>query len=162
MKVISSKILSIILVLMMAFLFFINLNGAANGVILRSSLENSNSYQKEIIIPNYSFDNDESSTNDVKHIDSVVEEIIIEPLVSGLIFPNTPVDFIVETSGPTPEIVKLFLDTNEPSLNMTYDLSKAVIVLSDDLEGLVSVDPERSSTIFNSRIVYWLGPIPLS
>lgn len=155
MKVISSKFFSVTIVLVAAILFFMNLNTAADGLMIRSTRELEETIVVEISAPKLSLYDDGTSSDGVKHISSTVEDIIIEPLISGRIFPNTPVDFMVETTGPTPEIVTLFLDTNEPSFNVTYDLSKGVVAISDDLLGLVTIDPERSTTIFNSTSKKW-------
>ncbi|MGA1866472.1 MAG: CARDB domain-containing protein [Thermoplasmatota archaeon] len=98
---------------------------------------------------------DEGYSNDLKHITPSIENIEIFSVVEKRIFPHTPVDFVIETKGPSPEMVRLFLDRDQPSLNITYDIAKGTVYLSDDAVPLVTVDLERTSIRYNSSSKYW-------
>ncbi len=106
-------------------------------------------------IPNITPGFSDGQSDEMKHLTASVEDLIVTPKTNDMIFPNIPVDFIVVAKGPTPEKVTLILDRNNPSWKMTYDVPNAAMKVSEDLEGLVSVDAERSTITYNSTSKNW-------
>ena len=97
----------------------------------------------------------DGQSDEMKHLTASVEDLLITPKINDMIFPNTPVDFIVVAKGPTPERIILVIDRNNPSWKITYDVPDAKMTLSEELDGLVRVETERSTITFNSTSKNW-------
>ncbi|MBN1389882.1 MAG: ArsR family transcriptional regulator [Candidatus Thermoplasmatota archaeon] len=146
---------AIVMVIMTAALFVLNLDASAKYTQMVSFRETEQVANQDIDGPIPVNGGIDGSSEDPKHISLSIENIQISSMVNKKIFPNTPVDFIIDTKGPSPEVVTLFLDNNHPSMNITYDLGRNTVLVSESLYDLIRVDMERTSAKFNATSRHW-------
>ncbi|MGA1820508.1 MAG: CARDB domain-containing protein [Thermoplasmatota archaeon] len=154
MRVARARTFAIVMLFMTAFLFLLAFDASGEEVEMISYRDTEQGSYQDFLGP-ISFSSGGGGSDEMKHITIKIENVHINHLMAGRLFPNTPVDFIVETSGPTPERVTLNLDKYQSGMNITLDLNGGAIKVSDGLSGILTVDPQRTQANFNASSRHW-------
>ncbi|MBN1538840.1 MAG: hypothetical protein JW939_01750, partial [Candidatus Thermoplasmatota archaeon] len=149
-----TRTFAIMIVLVAASLIVLNMNASAYWDGRNELGQSRDIYYLGIEGPGL-YGDDEGYSNDLKHVTPSIESINMFSVVEDRVFPHTPVDFVIVTKGPSPEMVRLFLDRDRPSLNITYDIGEGVVYPSDEIASLVVLDHERTTVRFNSSTKCW-------
>ncbi|MGA1792649.1 MAG: CARDB domain-containing protein [Thermoplasmatota archaeon] len=155
MKAARIRTFAIVMLFMTAFLFLLAFDASGEGSQVTSYREIEQDSCQDFLGP-ISFSNGGGGGSDeMKHITTKIENVHISHLIADKVFPNTPVDFIVETSGPTPEKITLNLDMHQNSMNITFDMNGGAIQVSDGLTDIVFVDAQRTQANYNASSRHW-------
>lgn len=159
MKDMVPRTVSLILIMVALMLFFGNIGIDASEVKGVDFL--SVDAPPELNIPIHDFSLD-PNTDANKDIDVNIESITIDQLTNGMIFPNTPVVFDLEISGPKPKYLELWLDSSNEGTRITYDVVSGQIEWSNYLDSYVSVDQQNITLNTNKTNNHWNARFPVT
>jgi len=155
MKAARARTYAVVMTFMTVFLFLLSFNVSGEGSEITSYQQVKQDPYQDFLGPISFSSTGDGGSDDMKHITTNIESIHISHLVADKVFPNTPVDFIIETSGPTPEKVTLNLDNHQNNMNITLELNGGAIKVSEELSDLITVDSERTQASYNATSRHW-------
>ncbi|MCK5773827.1 MAG: hypothetical protein KAH57_08565 [Thermoplasmata archaeon] len=84
-----------------------------------------------------------------------INDVRVDPLINKRIFPNTPTDYNVVTSGNPPDEVTLIIDNDRPDIYLKFEMTTLSFILSKDAFGSITLLEEDSRAFYNSSINKW-------
>ncbi|MFW3146157.1 MAG: CARDB domain-containing protein [Thermoplasmatota archaeon] len=82
--------------------------------------------------------------------------------MNDMVFPNFPVMIKVSITGPTPILIRLWLDNDMDDLNVTYDIDDGKVYQSTRMSEVTNVDAQNISMTFNQTGKRWEVHFPIT